>query len=187
MKTLIAILFALTASAAQAQDHTTMDHKAHDQAPAAATLKEPGQAAFGAISEVVLALQKDPSTNWSKVNLERLRQHLIDMDRVTLQSQVRTTKLADGAQFEVTADAPAVTDAISRMLAAHAKTMDQAGRRSTVTSTKGGVVWIVRGDSPSDAAQIQGLGFIGLMTEGAHHQSHHLAMARGDDPHASTH
>jgi len=34
-----------------------------------------------------------------------------------------------------------------------------------------------------DAAQIQGLGFFGLMTIGAHHQEHHLMMAKGAAPH----
>jgi hypothetical protein len=28
-------------------------------------------------------------------------------------------------------------------------------------------------------ARVRGLGFIGLLTLGAHHQPHHLAMARG--------
>ena len=35
----------------------------------------------------------------------------------------------------------------------------------------------------ADANQVQrirGLGFIGIMVSGAHHQAHHLAMARGE-------
>ncbi len=38
-----------------------------------------GQDAFGAIQEIVQALQSDPKTEWSKVNIEALRQHLIDI------------------------------------------------------------------------------------------------------------
>jgi len=37
--------------------------------------------------------------------------------------------------------------------------------------------------NPDDArtvAWIRGLGFIGLLAEGAHHQPHHLAMAKGE-------
>jgi hypothetical protein len=41
----------------------------------------PGQDAFGAIAEVVQLLDADPQTDWSRVDLERLRQHLIDMNR----------------------------------------------------------------------------------------------------------
>jgi hypothetical protein len=29
-------------------------------------------------------------------------------------------------------------------------------------------------------ARLRGLGFIGLLTEGAHHGPHHLAMAKGE-------
>jgi hypothetical protein len=41
---------------------------------------------------------------------------------------------------------------------------------------------------PADSAtvaRIRGLGFAGLLTQGAHHQAHHLAMARGGDPTAA--
>ena len=38
----------------------------------------PGQDAFGAIAEVVGILDADPNTDWTKVDLERLRQHLIE-------------------------------------------------------------------------------------------------------------
>src|SRR5271167_2194275 len=46
----------------------------------------PGQDAFGAIQEIVQILQSDPKTDWSKVDLEALRQHLIDMNKVTLKA-----------------------------------------------------------------------------------------------------
>jgi len=47
----------------------------------------PGQDAFGAIAEVVRFLEADPETDWSAVDLERLRQHLIDMNEVVLRSE----------------------------------------------------------------------------------------------------
>ena len=43
----------------------------------------PGQDAFGAIQEIVGILDADPKTDWSKVDLEALRQHLIDMNEIT--------------------------------------------------------------------------------------------------------
>jgi hypothetical protein len=48
----------------------------------------PGQDAFGAIQEIVQILDADPKTDWSKVDLEALRQHLIDMNEVTLKADV---------------------------------------------------------------------------------------------------
>ena len=46
----------------------------------------PGQDAFGALQEIVSILEADPHTDWSKVNLEALREHLIDMNEVTLRA-----------------------------------------------------------------------------------------------------
>ena len=61
----------------------------------------PGQDTFGAIQEIVRILEADPKTDWSKVNLEALRQHLIDMSEVMLKADA-VTKLIDGG-IEVTA------------------------------------------------------------------------------------
>jgi hypothetical protein len=44
----------------------------------------PGQDAFGAIQEVIQILEVDPTTDWSNVNIAALREHLIDMNEVTL-------------------------------------------------------------------------------------------------------
>ena len=41
-----------------------------------------------------------------------------------------------------------------------------------------GVVLTVTALDPKQTAHIQGLGFIGIMAQGGHHQMHHLAMAR---------
>lgn len=47
-----------------------------------------GQDAFGAIQEIVQILDADPNTDWSKVDLEALRRHVIDMNEVTLKADV---------------------------------------------------------------------------------------------------
>ena len=41
---------------------------------------EAGQAAFAALAEIVAILNADPKTDWTKVNLSDLRDHLIDMN-----------------------------------------------------------------------------------------------------------
>ena len=46
------------------------------QTSGTATPTMTGQDAFGAIQEIVRILEVDPKTDWSKVNLEALRQHL---------------------------------------------------------------------------------------------------------------
>src|SRR5262249_59069954 len=47
-----------------------------------------GQAAFSTIGEVVAILKADSSTDWSKVDLDALREHLIDMDDVVMHASV---------------------------------------------------------------------------------------------------
>ena len=42
-------------------------------------------------------------------------------------------------------------------------------------------------DDTRTLARIRGLGFAGLITEGAHHQPHHLAMAKGEALAGHTH
>jgi hypothetical protein len=55
------------------------------------------------------------------------------------------------------------------------------------TPIPGGLRLTVVAKNPDDArtiARIRGLGFIGLLTEGFHHQPHHLAMAKGKEMNA---
>ena len=61
-----------------------------------------GQDAFGAIQEIVARLEADPATDWSKVNLEALRQHLIDMNEVTLRADAAATPVAGGLSVAIT-------------------------------------------------------------------------------------
>lgn len=78
----------------------------------------PGPDAFGAIAEVVQMLDADPSTDWSRVDLERLRQHLIDMNEVVLRSQVKQTSVPGGLVMDVTGTGR-TEQAIRAMLAHH--------------------------------------------------------------------
>ncbi len=55
---------------------------------------------------------------------------------------------------------------------------------ATTEEIPGGLRLTVVAKNPDDAktiARIRGLGFIGLLTQGAHHQPHHLAMAKGEE------
>lgn len=143
----------------------------------------PGQAAFGAIRDVVRVLEADPATDWSKVNLEALRQHLIDMDDVTMRSEVVQQPIAGGLQMDITG-AGRTAGAIRRMLASHAAMLDGSAQyRASASEIPNGMRLTVTSKNPGDAkavARIRGLGFAGLLTEGDHHASHHIALARGD-------
>jgi len=142
----------------------------------------PGQDAFGAIQEIVRLLEADPATDWSKVNLERLRQHLIDMNEVTLRSEVKATVVPAGLTMDVTGSGR-TEQAIRRMVVPHTVELNSMPQWSARTEEiPGGLRLTVVAKNPDDAqsvARIRGLGFIGLLVQGGHHQPHHLAMARG--------
>ena len=191
---LLAIGLLLTARLVAAQGHEHRPGMSHemptreagrDAAPSttrtAATATETGQGAFAAIAEIVRLLEADRTTDWSKVDLEALRQHLIDMDDLTLRSVVRTEAVPGGATFTVTGTGR-VRDAIRRMAREHGMMMAGNGLTWETAEIAEGVRVTVRASSPTDAravARIRGLGFIGLMTVGEHHTVHHLGVARG--------
>ncbi len=143
----------------------------------------PGQDAFGAIAEVVALLDADPSTDWSKVNLERLRQHLTDMNEVVLHSEVQQTPVPGGLAMDITGTGRTL-QAIRAMVVPHASELDRLPAYAAKTEPiSGGVRLTVTAKNADDAkavARLRGLGFAGLLTEGGHHGPHHLAMAKGE-------
>jgi hypothetical protein len=145
--------------------------------------KQPAQSAYAAIGEIVRILKADSTTDWSKVDLEAVRQHMIDMDEVTMLAVVSQKPVPGGVTMMVTGDAK-VAAAITRMLTSHAGMLDQDPQyHATVAPITGGVRFTVTARDSSNAklvAMIRGMGFAGLLTEGDHHAMHHMALARGD-------
>jgi hypothetical protein len=140
---------------------------------------EAGQSAYAAIGEVTRIMLADPNTDWSHADVDALRNHLVDMDNVTLRAQVAETKLPNGALFHVTGEGP-VIGSIQRMTQSHFAEPD-VGKQWTmaVRPVANGADVTVTSANAGDAAEIAGLGFFGILTMGAHHQPHHLMMARG--------
>ena len=151
--------------------------------PGASMPTEAGQAAFGAIQEIVAILDADPNTDWSKVDIDALRQHLVDMNAVTLEAKVASAPVEGGERFDVTGDG-AVSDSIRRMLLAHAATMNGVALRLDVRGPedRGRRVAHRPRSAERRAAKLRGLGFFGVLTLGMHHQMHHLMLARGKSP-----
>jgi hypothetical protein len=187
------ILLALSQSArAQHQAHTAgMSHDsamaAQKSAAAAQSAGTPrttraGQEAFATIAEVVRVLDANPATDWSKVDIEALRQHLIDMDDVTMRAQVESAELPDGAVFHVSGSGR-VREAIRRMSMAHGSTITPAdGFSWTAEESPAGAKVTVRVTNPSDragVARLRALGFLGILSLGDHHRVHHLGIADG--------
>ena len=143
----------------------------------------PGQDAFGAIQEVVRILDADPKTDWSKVDLEALRQHLIDMNEVTLRAEATPTQIDGGLEIAVTGSGRTLV-AIQRMIPAYAQSINGFnGWTAKAASLPNGELLTVTAADPKEIQHIRGLGFIGLLVSGSMHQPHHLAMAKGEFDH----
>jgi hypothetical protein len=148
----------------------------HGQQSGTPTL--PGQDAFGAIQEIVQALQSDPKTDWSKVNIEALRQHLIDMNEVTLHAAATPRLFDNGIEFTVTGEGRTL-EAIKRMVPAHVKELHETGWNAKTDELPNGVKLTVMASDAQPLTRLKALGFIGIMVQGGHHQPHHLMMAKG--------
>ncbi len=181
-----AALVTILASGLAAQDHQHVAEMTHPSATTASVPTRPGQAAFGAIAEVVALLDADPATDWSRVDIEALRQHLIDMDNVTMRSRIAAVDVPGGFRASVTGTGEVVAS-VRRMTTAHARQMRLDGlAEATVTEIPGGVRLTVTATTPDDpraVARLRGLGAIGFLTLGDHHQAHHAMIARGMGPH----
>ena len=175
---------ALIAASGLALAQTVPHHHAMTEGGAVPTM--PGQDAFGAIQEIVRMLDADPKTDWSKVDLEGLRQHLIDMNEVTLHADASTTPIDGGVAIAVTGSGR-TAEAIQRMVPAHASEIERSHLNGWSAGTEklpNGVRLTVTASDPKEVAHLRGLGFIGILASGSHHQRHHLAMARGELSHA---
>ena len=144
---------------------------------------EPGQGAFGALQQIVRILEADPHTDWSKVNLDALRAHLIDMDRVTLDAHARVRHIPGGNRIDVTGSGRTLV-AIQRLLPEEAMHLNgMHGWRLVATRIRDGVILTVTTSDPKQVAMIRGLGFAGILASGDFHPRHHLEIARGEPMH----
>ena len=164
-----------------AMDHSHMDHAAVMASPAEQSMepKESGQSAYAALGEAVAILLADPKTDWSMVDIDGLRRHLVDMDNVTLRARVSTTRLPNGARFAVSGDGDSI-GSIERMTKSHFAMSDaKNGWSVDVQNVPDGAVVTATSSNPAESQKIAGLGYFGIMALGVHHQPHHLMMARG--------
>ena len=133
-------LFAATALVF-AQDRSHMDH-AHVHGGEGVVPTMPGQEAFGTIQEIVRMLEADPATDWSKVNIGALREHLIDMDEVTMRARASERVLDNGIEIAVTGEGRTLA-AIKRMVPAHAHELAALGWSAKTQDLPNGVKLVV--------------------------------------------
>ena len=120
----------------------------------------------------------DPSTDWSKVNIAALRQHLIDMNEVTLSAAAAERVLDNGIEIAVTGEGRTL-EAIKRMVPAHVSELREIGWEAKTDELPNGVKLTVMASETHTLTILKALGFMGIMVQGSHHQPHHLMMAKG--------
>ena len=180
-----AVILAQAAAGSDAMTGVMAGHKLHHSGAVASSSlpAEPGQDAFGTIQEIVTLLEADPQTDWSKIDIEALRQHLIDMNEVTLHAAVETKPQSNGMTLFVRGDGRTL-QAIKRMVPAQAKELGKiAAWEANADDRADGVALTVTSASPLQVTKIRALGLVGLMVQGGHHQMHHLLIARGEAMH----
>jgi hypothetical protein len=144
-------------------------------------LAEPGNDIFGTIQEVVQKLETNPHTDWSQVDLEALRQHLLDMKAFTEEVEVISKReIENGVEITVRPTSKRAKQALGRLFTMH-PAMIKREKGWDMQAKKGAGEWIVRctTESASEVEKIRALGYIGLLAEGAHHQRHHWMIATG--------
>jgi hypothetical protein len=112
-------------------------------------------------------------------HVSALRDHLVDMNALTLDAMVTEEPRDDGLSMIVTGKGRTL-QAILHMVPAHAAELDKmpAWSASAAINQDGAVLTVT---SPDETVQtrIKGLGFFGLMATG----NHHLAIAQGMSVH----
>jgi hypothetical protein len=144
---------------------------------------ETGQAQFASIAEIVAVLRNDPDTDWDHVDIQALRDHLVDMDNVTTRSMVAVKEESTRVIFTIAGDAD-VAASIQNMVIAHSPMLEaETGWSVASAIVPNGATMTITVTEDAQRSQLLGLGFYGVMTIGAHHQGHHLMIAKGRSPH----
>lgn len=160
-------------------------HTMHSGQTISDALTEAGNDAFGTIQEVIRKLNHDPKLDWSKVDLEVLRQHLVDMNDMTLNVEVLSQKAVDkGLQVLLRPTTPRAELALDRVFSVHpAQLKEEKGWQMRVQKKEQTYSLTITTGNPDEVHQIRGLGYIGIMASGNHHQAHHWMMSKGENPH----
>lgn len=148
-------------------------------------LTKSGNDIFDAIQEVVEKLEADPNTDWSKVDLEGLRQHLIDMKAFTEEVDVLSKEdIENGVKIIIKSQTERAENALTNFSKMHPR-MLKMEKDWDMQMESDSETWTIvcTTSKPEEVVKLRALGYIGLVVEGAHHQLHHWMMATGKMKH----
>lgn len=187
MKLIILIGWTLWTCVVYAADkHSMAHHQQMSEQPKTVLLTEAGNDIFATISEVIDNLNANPNTDWSKVNISALKEHLLDMRDMIINVEVVSQKeIKNGIEILIKPTNKRARAAMKRVLGAHPAQL----KRETNWQMQVQKKWFrykltITTDKPAEVNQITALGYIGLIAYGNHHQHHHWLIATGNNPHS---
>ena len=74
-------------------------------------------------------------------------------------------------------------DGIKRMVPAHVHELSHLGWNAKTEDLSNGVKLTVTSTDAKERIKLRALGFMGIMVQGAHHQRHHLMVAKSEFNH----
>ncbi len=183
-KIIVFVIIAIVASSSAISQTEYVHHQQTNIKTNNTVLTEAGTDPFATIQELITVLEANPNTDWTKVNLEALRLHLVQMRDMTLNIDVMQHSIKNGFQAVVTPTTDRALKSLTNVLLAHPAQMRvETGWDMQVENNNGVFILNVTTKNAKQVAKLRGLGYIGVMAIGSHHQAHHWAIASGDNPH----
>ena len=140
-----------------------------------------GSDALGAVQEVVGLLLSDSRTDWQQVSIQRLRQHLVDLDRLVVRAAVEEREIDGGVVAVVGGDDESVA-AARRVVLRHAERMNGfRGWRVAARDLDDRIEVSITTADASELPVLRAIGFYGFLASGVHRPHELLAVARGRD------
>lgn len=192
MKTAIKVFMfclAYSVNLSAEEAHSNMHHQHHMMQTMEGSLKEAGNDIFATIQEVIDQLENDPETDWSKVNIEALRQHLLDMNDMAVNIDVINQKpLVNGLEVTIQATTMRAKQTLLKVFNVHPMHLKrETGWDMQVVQNKEHFIVTTTSKDLKQVNKIIALSYIGLMAYGNHHQPHHWGISTSQNPHGKHH
>jgi len=126
-------------------------------------------------------LEQDANTDWSIVDIDELRAHLLDMNHLMLDTEATTSALSDTQiRFDIRGTDASIAS-IHRMVPAHSGFVSRSrGWKIEHELKDDGAALTISVEDPVSLSKLNALGFYGFMSLDSHHQAHHYQMVLGN-------
>jgi hypothetical protein len=190
----LVMLAGISNAESQHQGHTDgmkMDHHSMNTVSAdektiteATNLLESGTDPFAVIQETISKLEANKNTDWSKVNIEALRKHLVEMEDATLNVTLKQVNVKNGFAAMIFPQTNRAVKSLFNLLKNHPEQMEkETGWVMVVNRVDDHFEITVTTKNDKEIDKIRGLGYIGVIAYGDHHKKHHWSMASGEEVH----